>query len=202
MKYIGGTEILSDLVKQFLQKQLSPKENVVYCISCHSTEPTSAELRFNKNGAQYRWFDTVVATDHRLICLNQKTPPTMFHKISDFTVESIEYLDIKRIETSTASGGVESVVTKLIFGGRVVNLLVNGKIIYQLPSDGENELKTFIDWLREKVHQSRTGSNISTNVKSPSSNIAQELEKLASLSQSGVLSNQEFEAAKKKLLGL
>lgn len=122
----------------------------------------------------------------------------MFGNTFDFKIRIIEYLDIKTIEVKLSKINLSLVG----MGPSNSSLMINGDFIYQLPLDAENELNNFVIWLRERVQITRTTVSIPKDNHPTSSNLSSEIEKLNSLFKTGALSEDEFIAAKKKLLGM
>jgi hypothetical protein len=126
----------------------------------------------------------LVALEHRLIvCRLYGVLERLVGASRPFDLDSVEYIDVKSI-----------VVTS-----NPLQLSINNGTYFCIGKAAEVELTRFSEWLRTKVRQERTTLQ---NVGQPAPSMISELERLASLHQSGLLSSQEFEAAKRKLLGL
>jgi hypothetical protein len=188
MKYVGGIEVFSEPLKIELGKQIQSQENIVYCMAPRSSKPDAIQ-KYTIFGAlqeqNQNWLDGIAALENRCIIFGGVE---MLGKVRIGTI-SIEYLDTKSIE-----------VTKPVNLSRTIRLEINGNTIV-MPVEAENEVRTFAEWLREKVRNVRMAVETQREI-SPSTNLATELEKLASLHKNGVLSDAEFEVAKRRILGI
>lgn len=62
--------------------------------------------------------------------------------------------------------------------------------------------KTQFDKLRKLISESKNPNNVSVTLTSPTNSMSDEIEKLANLLQQGIIDENEFKEAKKKILGL
>lgn len=90
--------------------------------------------------------------------------------------------------------------TGLLFGKLTIFTSGNKAIIDNVPI---LNVRTFGDWVRNKISnppQSETAQNTTTNIATV--DIADQIEKLGKLREKGLLSDEEFNTQKKKLLDL
>lgn len=128
----------------------------------------------------------LVALEHRLIRYRLYGGIEKIFSNTTFEIESVEYVDVKSIDVTN----------------NPLKISINNGGYFWMDKKAETELVRFSEWLRNKVRQERKERTITQDSSQPAQSMTSELEKLASLHQSGVLSKQEFEAAKRKLLGL
>lgn len=129
----------------------------------------------------------LVALEHRLIrCRLYGGIIEKIFSTTTFDIESVEYVDVTSIDVTN----------------NPLKININNGGYFWMDKKAETELIRFSEWLRNKVRQERKEITITQDSSQPAASISSELEKLASLHQNGVLSQQEFEAAKRKLLGL
>ena len=124
----------------------------------------------------------LVATDRRLVFVDKG----MFSlKIEDFA-----YDRITSIESSTG----------MMFGGITIYASGNKEEIKQVPKE---ITRPFSDWLRAKLSEPKPAqsSNAGAATANTPVSVADELDKLAGLRDRGIITNDEFDAQKSKLLG-
>lgn len=174
--FLRGLELLVPSILKITESQINPSESVIGCFTAH---------KFDGNSGAF------VLLDNRLLYIH----PNLHGK----KVYSIEYLDIRRVEVIEHPPG--------LFSQGALTLSVD--TTYKFPDsnvclttgwDERQYAINFVEVLRAKVREARTPSlKVETPEKKPAT-FVDELEHLANLRKQGVLTEEEFEAAKKKLL--
>lgn len=126
----------------------------------------------------------LVATDRRVIFIDKG--------LFSLTIEDFSYDRITSIESSTG----------VIHGSLTIYTSGNKEKFDTVPND---ELSAFADHLRGKVRnlagQNAASASTATPIApTPNLSVAEELEKMASLLEKGILTQEEFDAQKAKLL--
>lgn len=183
MTRIGGTEVLPAKVKEQLFKSIKTDDKVLFCIASGDIQAT-------------------VALQNRVLIIQA---PNVLKFLSYLGLEysrvtDFYYKDITAIEAGKtffmfmmmdyikiSAPGYESRITK-------PSDAPNCMLLHQpLPSN----LFQYIDKLRQLIVESKTQPTMPHR---DSVAVGTELEKLAALKQRGILSEEEFQQAKKKLL--
>jgi|SRR5687767_2066278 len=118
----------------------------------------------------------LIATDRRLVFYAKK--------LAGFDFESFPYENISSIEQS-----------KGMTGGKVAFFASGNKVAMKFIRDGD--LPAFVNYVQSRMGKPAASTQASTAL----GGVADELTKLASLRDSGVLSEDEFNVQKAKLLG-
>jgi hypothetical protein len=117
----------------------------------------------------------LVATNKRILFVDKG--------IFSLKVEDFSYDKITTVQYETG----------LIFGKITIYASGNKSIIDNV---GKSQAKNFSDWLRNKITPS------SKKEATPDSNLSSQIEQLASLRDKGILTEEEFAAKKKQILGI
>ena len=117
----------------------------------------------------------LIATDRRLVFYAKK--------LAGFDLESFPYENLSSIEQS-----------KGMAGGKVAFFASGNKVSMKWIHD--DDLPTFVSYVQSKMGKASPPAASAAS----SSSVADELSKLAALRDSGVLSDDEFQAQKAKLL--
>lgn len=169
---LGGLEILTKRALQFAKNFIQSKEKVIGCV------------RATGEGGEDSAF---IALDTRLLYIN---PPLK-------QSHSIEYLDIQTIEIKRES------FLLLNFMKLEVRTTYSGEASWldiMIDQRHEQYALRFAEVVRIKSREARTPSTrLEKHDKNPAGFI-DELERLANLRKQGTLTQEEFEAAKRKLL--
>ncbi len=187
----GGAEILSKKLSRLAQQHMSDDENIEFCLL---------------SGDVGGWNQAIVALSDRLLVIK---PGFMAGATFGTRATSFYYRDINGIEVNTGLiNGVIEINTPSYQGTAQKdfwNIKDENKDPYKvtncLPISKLNlkDYKPYIDRLRESIREAKKGQ--ATPPQQSSVSLSSELEKLASLRDSGILTKEEFQQAKMKLLG-
>jgi hypothetical protein len=206
-KILGGAEVLSNEVRDLVQPHINEGENIQFCL-------LSRDIR--------ECNQAIVALTDRLLMIK---PGSLAGETSGPEGISFYYRDITSIEVNTGLiNGVIEINTPSYQGNGhkgLWDIKNRGKDPYEvtnwLPISKRylKEYKPYIDMLRAMVRaakQERVASSSPQRVSSlrselkylaflRASGVLSELEKVASLRASGVLTDEDFQRAKRRLLG-
>lgn len=123
----------------------------------------------------------LVATDKRLIFIDKG--------IFSLTVEDFPYDKITSIQYKTG----------IIFGEMMIYASGNQAKIEQVD---KKTVRSFAEWVRNNIEQAKLDKPDSVSPPSGnSSNLVEQLKQLAELKKQGILTEEEFQDQKKKILG-
>jgi len=185
MAVVGNLEILSKKVKRLAEENINQDEKILFCLVGN----------FNQS---------LVALDKRILIIK-----TGFMAGATFgsRVTSFHYKDITSIEVNTGLiNGVIEISTPSYQGTKEKDWWSMDrdrdpmKISNCIPIEKAKlkEYQPYLEKLRQKIGEAKTTT--SPQFYPSGKDIGSELKELASLHSSGVLSDEEFEQAKRKLL--
>ena len=186
MAVTGDIGILHKKVRKLVEENIGDGETVEFCLVGEGKQ-------------------SIVALNDRLLIIK---PGFMAGATLGARATTFYYRDIISIEVNTgALMGVIEITTPSYQGAKEKDYWGRGdrdpyKISNCIPIAKRNlkEYQPYLTKLRTKIEQAKQLHPAST-VSPSQGNLASELEKLGSLWKSGVLTDEEFEQAKKKLLG-
>lgn len=192
----GGSEILNKKLKTLVNQHITEDEAIEFCL-----------ISLNMPG----WTQAIVALQDRLLVIK---PGIMAGAAFGARVTSFYYPDINGIEINTGLiNGVIEINTPSYQGtGQKDFWNIKdkdkdpNKVTNCLPIAKSNlkHYKPYIDRLRKMIREAKRGHSAPPPAPDPAahsaSSLVSELEKLASLRDSGVLTEEEFQQAKKRLL--
>src|SRR5215217_3191097 len=191
-KVAGGAEVLNKKLKKLAEQNMSQDEDIKFCL----VSPSGI----------VGWSQAIVALNDRLLVIK---PGMAAGTTFGARVTSFYYRDITGIEVNTGlMQGVIEINTPSYQGTAQRDFWNTGQnnnpfyVTNCLPI-GKRDLKDYkpyIDRLRTMIREAKQ-ERVSLRPAQDSSTLVSELEKLASLRTSGVLSEDEFQQAKKRLLG-
>lgn len=171
-----GIEALPEKVKEQLFKSIKKDDKVLFCIA-------SAD------------FQALIALENRVLII--QVAGSGYYRVTDFYYKDITAIEVGKTffmflmmdYIKISAPGYESRITKH-------HDSPNCMMLHQpLPSD----LLQYIDKLRQLVVEAKDVASPSHSEKVA---VGTELEKLAALKQQGILSEEEFRQAKKRILGI
>lgn len=188
MAITGNTEVLSKKIKRLAQENMNQNEKILFCLVGN----------FNQS---------LIALDERLLVIK-----VGFMAGATFggRVTSFHYKDITGIEVNTGLiNGVIEIHTPSYQATKEKDWWSADrdrdpmKVSNCIPITKANlkEYQPYLERLRQKIQEAKTTSTTGSQTSIGSKDIGYQLEKLASLHSSGELSDEEFEQAKRKLLG-
>jgi len=188
MAIVGNIEILNEKIKKIVQENINQSEKILFCL--------------------------VGSSNQSLIALNKRLLVIKTGFIAGVTfgsrITSFHYKDITGIEINTGLiSGVIEINTPSYQGTKEKDWWSMDrdrdpfKVSNCIPIAKGNlkEYQPYLEKLREKIQKAKITSTINSQTNFGSKDIGSQLEKLASLHSSGELSDEEFEQAKRKLLG-
>jgi hypothetical protein len=191
-KVAGGVEVLNKKLKKLAEQNMSQDEDIKFCL----VSPSGIG----------GWSQAIVALNDRLLVIK---PGMAAGTTFGARVTSFYYRDITGIEVNTGlMQGVIEINTPSYQGTAQRDFWSTGQnnnpfyVTNCLPI-GKRDLKDYkpyIDRLRTMIRDAKQ-ERVSPRPAQDSSTLVAELEKLAALRTSGVLSEDEFQQAKKRLLG-
>ncbi len=192
-KVAGGVEVLSNKLRKLAQQNMSEDENVRFCL-----------LSPSGIGG---WSQAIVALDDRLLVIK---PGMAAMATFGARVTSFYYRDITGIEVNTGLvQGVIEINTPSYQGTAQKDFWSvrdNSKDPFQvtncLPISKRDlkDYRPYIDRLRTIIREAKHGQATPPPPHQSGNTLSSELEKLVSLRDSGVLTDEEFQQAKKRLL--
>ena len=123
----------------------------------------------------------LVATDQRLIFLDKR-------RFTGLRVEYFVYDNITAIQSKTG----------IVWGSIRIH---SGGIIEEITHVNKDSVHPFAEYLRKKVSAKKSAAAVAAPPTPAVSSLADELKKLADLVEMGILTKEEFEQQKAKLLG-
>ena len=190
-KVAGGAEVLRNGLKELVQPHISVDESIRFCV-----------LSRDIGG----WNHAIVALTDRLLVAK---PESIAGTASEPRVISFYYRDITSIEVNTGliNGVIEINTPSYQGNGQKVLLAIKKRCL--------KEYKPYIDMLRAKERAAKQKRVASSSLQSENSlrselkylatlrasGVLSKLEKLASVRASGALTDEEFQRAKRRLLG-
>lgn len=192
-KVAGGAELLNKKLRKLAEQNMSEDETIEFCL-VHPNPP---------------WSQAIVALNDRLLVIK---PGMAAGATFGARVTSFYYRDINGIEVNTGLiNGVVEINTPSYQGTGQKdfwNVKNEDKDPYKvtncLPISKPHlkDYKPYIDRLRVMIREAKQERVATQPPQSRNdSSLSSELEKLASLRASGVLTDEEFQQAKKRLLG-
>jgi hypothetical protein len=188
----GGPEVLNNKLRELARQNMSDDENIQFCLVSPS------ELG--------GWSQAIVALDDRLLLIK---PGLVAGATFGGRVTSFYYRDITGIEVNAGLlYGVIEINTSSYQGTTQKDFWSIGdrdknpfKVTNALPimKFGLKHYRPYIDRLRQMIRTAKQGEVMPPPQSSGS--LSSELEKLASLRASGILTDEEFQQAKRRLLG-
>ncbi|MDP8212067.1 MAG: SHOCT domain-containing protein [Candidatus Zapsychrus exili] len=185
MAVVGKFEILNKKIQRLVRENLNQNETVLFCLVGNFSQ-------------------SLIALDERILVIKSGF---MAGATFGSRVTSLHYKDITGIEVNTGLlTGVIEISTPSYQGTREKDWWAMArdrdpmKVSNCIPIE-KNKLKEYqpyLEKLRQKIRDAKNTVNLNSHDDGKS--IGSELEKLVSLYSSGMLSNEEFEQAKKKLL--
>lgn len=188
MGKVGGVEILSKKVRKYLERNKRKDEEVLFCIVGQGNQ-------------------SIIALEKRLLIIKPGflAGATFGAKVSSFFYKDITGIEVNMgfvtgvIEISTPS--YEATKERSWWGTKNND---DTRDIWKL-SNCIPILKTdfpvfqpYLDKLRELIEQAKNPQEIKTSTQD---DIATQLEKIVNLYKSGILTEEEYQKAKKKILG-
>lgn|SRR5215204_5215017 len=189
-KVAGGVEVLSKKLKKLTEQNTNQEEDIKFCL-----------VSRNIGG----WSQAIVALNDRLLVIK---PGMAAGATFGARVTSFYYRDITGIEVNTGlMQGVIEINTPSYQGTAQKDFWSTGKnnnphyITNCLPISKQElkDYKPYIDRLRTMIREAKQERGTPPPTQD-SGNLVAQLEKLASLRSSGVLSEDEFQQAKKGFL--
>ena len=190
-KVAGGVEVLNEKLKKLAEQNMSQDEDIKFCL----VSPSGIG----------GWSQAIVAVNDRLLVIK---PGMAAGTTFGARVTSFYYRDITGIEVNTGlMQGVIEINTPSYQGTAQRDFWSTGQndnpfyITNCLPISKRDlqDYKPYIDLLRTMIREGKQERG-SPRPAQDSGTLVSELEKLASLRSSGVLSEDEFQQAKKRLL--
>jgi len=120
-----------------------------------------------------------------------KTRILHVYGLGGYHVSIFDFQDITSIEVRPLSDGFQT----------ALNSIGRPSVYLSLPTAQHEEFKPYLDRLRTMIQRTKSGQGVLEDVVTPSTSVS-ELERLAALHKNGHLTDEEFRAAKAKLLGL
>ena len=192
-KVAGGSEVLSKKVRKLAQQNMSEDETVRFCL-----------LSPSGIGG---WSQAIVALDDRLLVIK---PGMAAMATFGARVTSFYYRDITGIEVNTGLvQGVIEINTPSYQGiaqKDFWSVRDNNKNPFQvtncLPISKRDlkDYRPYIDRLRTMIREAKHGPTTPPAPHQSGNTLSSELEKLVSLRDLGVLTDEEFQQAKKRLI--
>jgi hypothetical protein len=187
MAAVGKIEILNKKVKRLVEENMNQDEKVLFCLVGNYNQ-------------------SLVALDERILVVK-----TGFMAGATFggRVTSFHYKDITGIEVNTGLiNGIIEISTPSYQGTKEKDWWSMDrdrdpmKVSNCIPIEKAKlkEYQPYLEKLRQKIRDAKTTMTSIPKLYPSEKDIGSELEKLASLRSSGMLSDEEFEQAKKKLL--
>ena len=190
--FIAGFEILSEPCKNAMKRIMGRDEKILFCVSPRRTRPNLLEKDtiFQSIHGYHNWLDGLAFMEERLIFFHG--PKHGYVTSGDMDQPTMRYNSIDYREVTSI--GMDS------RPGANIYFTVNGTSMI-MPRESEAELRELESWLRTTVRQKHQETIPRPDAASESNDLIRQLEKLAEMHRSGSLTDEEFAAGKRKLLG-